>query len=436
MRYPAFLRRAAAPALALALLAQLALPASAFFWNKKETEPSVAGFSKNAVVGETISFSPEDFLSSSEKDPLTSITLDALPDPGAGALTIGGQHLATGAVVEASALAGLRFQSLSKPSVMETAFTFTPVFASGAPGPQATVSLILLTQANHAPIARNLELSTYKNVALTAWFDAVDGEGDNLTFQLVSTPARGSVTLAEDGSGQFVYTPYENKTGKDSFSYVAVDPAGNISSQAKVTIRIDKPDTKVSYADMDQNPAHKASIRLAEEGVYVGAYVNGQYFFRPDQTVTRGEFLSMAMAAAGLDPLEEVTLTGFYDDEAIPTWCKGYVSSALKAGVIQGSTGENGQPVFGAGETVTRGEAAVMLNRLLNISDVPVETFASGGSGHWASQAAANLAASGVIRPESAAAQTMSGQLTRADVAELLCGALDVLDSRNENKWF
>ena len=50
------------------------------------------------------------------------------------------------------------------------------------------------------------------------------------------------VTLAEDGSSQFVYTPYENKTGSDSFTYVAIDPAGNSSPEAKVSLRIDKPD--------------------------------------------------------------------------------------------------------------------------------------------------------------------------------------------------
>ena len=72
----------------------------------------------------------------------------------------------------------------------------------------------------------------------------------------------------------------------------------------------------------------------------------------------------MAMAATGLEPLEDVTLTGFYDDEAIPTWAKGYVSSALKAGAIQGSLDQEGQPVFGSGETVTRGEATVMLDNL------------------------------------------------------------------------
>ena len=66
------------------------------------------------------------------------------------------------------------------------------------------------------------------------------------------------MTLAEDGSAKFVYTPYENKTGKDSFTYVAIDSAGNTSSEAKVTIQINKPDTKVTYADMEGDPAHKA----------------------------------------------------------------------------------------------------------------------------------------------------------------------------------
>ena len=436
MKYPAFLRRALAPVLALALLTTLALPSSAFFWNKKEPEAVLNHFTKNGMVGEVISFSDQDFIPTDGKSTLTAITINTLPDPGVGLLTIGSQPLTAGSVVDATALSGLRFQSMLSPCANETAFTFTPTFSDGITGDEVTVTIILLTQANQTPIARNMDLSTYKNVALTGWFDAVDTEGDTLTFQLTSTPARGAVTMAEDGSSQFVYTPYENKTGKDSFTYVAIDPAGNTSPEAKVTIRIDKPDTKVTYADMDGNPAQKASIRLAEEGIYVGAYCNGEYFFQPDQTVSRGEFLSMAMAVSGLEPLEGVTLTGFYDDEAIPTWCKGYVSSALKAGAIRGSADENGQPIFSADAAVTRGEATVMLNSLLNISDVSVETFASGDTGHWASQAAANLATAGVIRGENASSQAMSVQLTRADVAELLDGALDVLAARESGNWF
>ena len=429
-------RRVMAPILALALAFTLSLPASAFFWNKKESA-AVNDFSKNGLIGTIISFSLEDFaVTGDKKTQLTAITIESLPDPGAGTLVIGGQPLQVGTVVDCTALDGLRFQSSPVPTVPTTTFTFTPSLAPTQDCGPVTVTLYLLDQENQAPIARNMELSTYKNVAITGYFDAVDSEGDALSFQLTSTPARGAVTLAEDGSSQFVYTPYENKTGKDSFTYVAVDPAGNVSPEAKVSIQIEKPDTKVTYADMEGNPAHKASIRLAEEGIFVGSYVNGSYFFDPDQPVSRAEFLTMAMAATGLEPLEDVTLTGFYDDEAIPTWAKGYVSSALKAGAIQGSLDQEGQPVFGSGETVTQGEATVMLDNLMGILDVPAEVFASESGGHWAGQAAANLSASGVIHGGDDSAQAMADPLTRADVAELLDGAMDVMADQDGSIWF
>ena len=144
----------------------------------------------------------------------------------------------------------------------------------------------------------------------------------------------------------------------------------------------------------------------------------------------------MAMDVAGLDALEGVTRTGFADDDTIPTWAKGYVSSALKAGAIQGSLDQEGQPVFGSGETVTRGEATVMLDNLMGILDVPAEVFASESGGHWAGQAAANLSASGVIHGGDDSAQAMADPLTRADVAELLDGAMDVMADQDGSIWF
>ena len=431
-------RRSGALLLSLVLLITLSLPVSAFFWNKKASSPTIPDFSKNALVGDTVTFSDQDFsVQNGDGIKLTSITITALPDTGAGTLTLGGQPLAADSVVEASALAGLRFQSLSQPSVTTTTFSFLPTFDDGTQAQQpTTVTLYLLTAANEPPIARNMDLSTYKNVAITGYFDAVDSEGDTLTFQLMDTPARGAVTLAEDGSAKFVYTPYENKTGKDSFTYVAIDSAGNTSSEAKVTIQINKPDTKVTYADMEGDPAHKASIRLAEEGIFVGSYLNGEYFFDPDRPVTRAEFLTMAMATVGMAPLEDVTVTGFTDDEAIPTWAKGAVSAAVMAGVIQGSRDDSGAPVFDASENITQGEATVMLDQLLNLSDVPLEVFSAQGSdAHWAGQAAANLAASGVIRVEETNSAALSTGLDRAQAAMLLDGALDVLSQREEDGW-
>ena len=436
MKRSVSLRQGLAPFLVLALAFSLNLPTSAFFWNKKTDQPYVEDFSKNGLIGSIIAFDQEDFVvKTNGKIALNGITVDQLPDPGAGVLCIGGQPVEVGSFVDATALSGLRFQSAQKPTVTTTTMRFTPSFSSAQDTRQSTVTIYLLTEKNNPPVARNMELTTYKNVAITGYFDAVDGEGDALTFQLTSTPARGAVTLAEDGSSQFVYTPYENKTGADSFTYVAIDPAGNTSPEAKVTLRIDKPDTKVTYSDLDGHPVRKSAIRLAEEGVYVGRYVDGRYFFDPGQTVTRAQFLTMAMSVAGLEDLEGVTLTGFSDDDAIPTWAKGAVSAALKAGVVQGSRSESGAPIFGAGDTISRAEAAVMLDNLLDITDVPVAVFSSDGADHWAAQAAANLSASGVIRGDTAGAVQLADTLTMADAAEMLDGALDVMESRSGSSW-
>ena len=436
MQRPLFLRRALAPLLAAAVACTLALPASAFFWNKKDDAPSVADFSKNGLIGSIITFDSSDFVvQTDDKASLNGITIDTLPDPGAGTLVIGGQPIESGARIDSTALAGLRFQSSTNPTVTTTQFTFTPTFSSGQDSPAATVTIYLLSEANETPIARNMDLSTYKNVAITSYFDAVDSEGDALTFQLTSTPARGAVTLAEDGSSQFVYTPYENKTGSDTFTYVAMDSAGNTSPEATVSILIEKPDTKVTYADLSGHSAQKSAIRLAEEGIYVGQCVNGQYFFEPDQPVSRAQFLNMAMAVSGIEPMEGVTLTGFADDDAIPTWAKGSVSAALKAGAINGTRDETGAPVFQAQNAITRAEATVMLNNLLDVTDVPTKVFFSSEQTHWAAQAAANLASSGVLRSDEISSAQLSSQLTLGEAAQMLDGALDVLEARNDDGW-
>ena len=437
MKHRAFLRRSL-PLLSLtALFLTFALPAAALFGFGEEADPpSVAIFSKNGPVGSAISFSADDFVVQSGGT-LDAIVISTLPDQAAGILTLGGQPLNAGDVVTMNAVSGLSFQPLTGSAVTAASFSFTPVFSSGVSGSPVEVNLHLLSEANSAPIAENLELCTYKNVAITARFAATDPEGDLLTFQLVDKPARGSVTMPEDGSNEFVYTPYENKTGKDSFTYVAVDAVGNTSAPATVKIKIEKASTKVTYADMDGMPACKAAIRLAEEGIFVGECMGGEYFFNPDTPVSRSEFLTMTMKAAGLDALEAVTTTRFADDDAIPTWAKGYAASALKAGVVQGAADEAGRIVFNAENTITRAEATVLLDRALQVSDVSeamaaVDELAPA----WAVQSAANLESCGVLTTSSTGTLGLNDQLTRAEAAEMILGALEVLDARDSGGWF
>lgn len=404
----------------------LALPTYALLLPDDSEEVSVAAFAKNGTINDRFTFSPSDFVVSGDAE-LSSVIIDSLPATETGLLKLGNEEVHEGDSIAMSAVSGLRFYPLSSPTVSDTSFTFTPVFSDGLTGESVTVSLYVLAESNSAPIAENLEIKTYKNVSVSGQFAAVDPDGDILTFQLVSKPARGMVEISEDGSGNFIYTPYENKSGKDSFTYVAVDSVGNISAEATVKITISKAKTKVTYADMSGHASYRSAIRLAEEGILVGAQVDGTYYFQPDLPVSREEFVVMAMSAAGLDSLEGISVTGFSDDSSIPVWAKGYISSALRSGVVTGCLDADGAVCFNSGSTITKTEASVILDRLLNVSDVAnVDAFAESVPA-WASQSVANMSAVSVLTD----LNDMSGGLTRAQAADMLCAMLDVLDNRD-----
>ncbi len=436
MKNRAILRRGLPAAVLAAALLSASLPASAILFSQTEAAPTVAAVSKNGPAAQPILFTQEDFQVQDSKAVLDSLVIATLPDAGTGRLALGGQELQAGDVVSMNAVDGLRFEPAAAPAGDSAQFTVTPVFTDGRQGEAVCVNVYLLSGTNSAPVAEHLELTTYKNVAITAQFAAVDPEGDLLSFHIVGKPARGAVTVSEDGSGEFVYTPYENKTGKDSFTYVAVDAVGNASDPATVKIKIEKAGTKVTYADMEGQPAYKAAIRLAEEGIFVGECMGGAYFFQPDAPVTRSQFVAMAMKAAGVETLEGVERTGFADDSAIPTWAKPYASSALKAGLVLGSRDEAGRVVFNADGTITRAEAAVLLDRALQVTDVSASAFASEAVPTWASQSAANLATCGVLTADRDGSLGLSEPMTRADAAQMLCGALELLDNRPAGGWF
>lgn len=291
----------------------------------------------------------------------------------------------------------------------------------------------LLSQpVGSAPVAENLDLQTYQNVPLSARFSAVDADGDTVTFQLTDKPARGEVTIDTTDPSCFLYSPYENKRGKDSFTYVAIDATGNVSQPATVHVVIKKPSTEIRYADLTDSTFQRAAIRLAEEEIFVGECMGGTYFFRPDTGVSRADFLSAALTTLGITDLSTVPKTGFADDSAIPTWAKPYAATGLKLGAVRGLRDNAGQIVFSSDASITLAEASVILNRLLSVSDIPSSISCVDQSivPTWAYQSTANLAACGVLSNASTAA-SLSSTLTRGEMADLLCAALDFTESRD-----
>lgn len=275
-----------------------------------------------------------------------------------------------------------------------------------------------------APVAENLELTTFRDVSLEGQLKATSPSGLSLCFEITTPPSKGTVKLSDNGS--FVYTPKDGKKGRDYFGYKAFDSNNNCSSEATVIISIKKQKALVTYSDMHSNGAEYAASELAEKGVFVGECVGGNYVFSPNAPVSRSEFLTMCMKLTNLEVLSGVITTGFADDEAIDPYLKPYVSTALLTGIISGYSNGRDTAVFNGDSYISYPEAAVMLNKALNITDVNV-TDGVKGVPVWAAQACANLTACRIYDYSMGAEEQ---NLSRADSAKLLLGAMKVLEKR------
>ena len=276
-----------------------------------------------------------------------------------------------------------------------------------------------------APTAQDVEVRTYRGIPVQGQFLASDTEGEDMTFALVEEPRKGTVTIQ---GADFTYTPDEGVTGGDSFTYAATDSAGHVSQPATVTVTIEKTKSGVTYADTEGSSAAAAAQHLAEAGIFTGAKIGDQYYFQPDAEVSRSEFLAMVMETAGRE-VTPVTMTGFCDDESIPTWAKAYAAAGVADGIVQGKTTAGGA-AFRGGQAITFNEAATVLNRVLNLGDVDLSVWYADREAvpSWAAQAVANMEAVSVLAAGSFGSEAMSDQVTRADAAQMLSAAGRLLD--------
>lgn len=276
-----------------------------------------------------------------------------------------------------------------------------------------------------APTARELEVRTYRGIPYHAQFLATDSEGEDMTFAVADQPRKGSVTIE---GANFTYTPDEGATGDDSFTYTATDSAGHVSQPATVTVTIEKIKSGVTYADTEGSRAAAAAQRLAEEGIFTGAKIGEQYYFEPERSVSRSEFLAMVMETAGRD-VTAVSMTGFCDDDGIPAWAKAYAAAGVTDGIVQGTATDRG-PAFRGGEAISFNEAATILDRVLDLGDVDLDVWYADRERvpSWAAQAVGNMESVSVLAAGSFGSEAMADPVTRADAAEMLSAAKTLLE--------
>ncbi len=371
---------------------------------------------KTGLVGQDITFTAADFERALNLSTLTSITVTKLPVRADGTLYLGSAEVSVGQVIPRANLGYLTF-SFGSAEIRDSSFCF-----SIGSDYEITCDLRAVESLNHSPAVADVSemvraVSTYQNIVLYGRLDADDPEGDALRYEIVTRPENGLLEPMDAACSAYRYIPNGDFVGKDSFRYVAVDTCGNYSSAVTVTISVGRTETFV-FEDLLDSGYHVPAIAMAEDGVMASTEMGGKYYFHPEATVSRMDFLVMAMRSVGLTPSAPSVETVFADDDEIPTDMRPYVNTAERMGYICGKITEDGTLIFAPNDPITVAEAAVILANMTRM-DVPTSapTFEEGSTvPAWAADAVFAMSEAGVFT----GAINASVELSRGEAAEML----------------
>ncbi|CAH1057407.1 discoidin domain-containing protein [Paenibacillus pseudetheri] len=135
---------------------------------------------------------------------------------------------------------------------------------------------------------------------------------------------------------------------------------GEFSTMLARALKLELGDTEFSFTDQKQTPVWaKAFIQAIAKAGFIKGYEDGT--FRANKEITRSELVVIAVRALGLEVNPKATLT-FDDADQIPVWARPYVATAAEAGLIKG----NGKGKFNPNASSTRAEAVTVILAMLN----------------------------------------------------------------------
>ena len=378
-----------------------------------------------APVGQSISFSADDFARAVNKSDIEKITITSLPPVTDGELRIGSTVVSSEQTISAATVSLMTYHPSSQVSSTELRFR-----VDDSPY-ELCCKLYFLEEPNYAPTlsvapSPALEVSTYKNVTYFGTLPCYDPDGDATRVEIVSYPEKGLLVLEDAAVGSYRYIPREDSVGKDSFCYVARDIYGNYSASREVSVDIIKQATSVVLSDLENSPYHNAALAMTERGIMSGTQVGSSTYFYPDKTVSRAEFTVMALEAAGITQVRPTSATIFADDADIPSDMKGYIATAYELGYVNGIE-VDGKLCFMPNKELSRAEAAVMLSNMLDLATPTVKpTFSdSDDIPVWAQPSVYSLSSAGILQSYGGAISATSS-VTRGDAANILLNFMEV----------
>ncbi len=292
-----------------------------------------------------------------------SITITSLPDKNVGRLMLDNLYIVEKQVIYREDFSMLRFVQKSEGSV-GAVFKFKP----NGNEYEIECSLKSLESVNLPPVATNGESVsawTNSNISCFGVLNGYDPDGDKLRYEMVSYPQKGLVTITNIEAGDYIYTPFEDATGTDVFSYKVRDEYGNYSETCVVKMKIEKLRTSLVFNDLESDRCLNAAIVLYENEIMTFTpNANGSFDFRPNEEITREEFIVLVMKAMGAKEVPTMQSTRFADDKEISPEYKGYLESAFSLGIVKGTNESDGVHI-NPKESITVAEAAKIINKII-----------------------------------------------------------------------
>ncbi len=333
---------------------------------------------KGGLVGQRVVFSDSDFKRALGVADFDTLTIKTLPKSTDGALIYAGRRVRENQEIKRKNVGSLVFVPSSK-DVTECQFTFTIDNLLG--GNEMICILKLAEKVNYAPSAKNSDEVVFAQgeIAVYGKMSATDPEADKIEYMIVSYPKYGYISY-DKTSGKYSYSANNGYIGADKFAYVARDEYGNFSEPIYVNLEVNRRMSDVVFRDMTGREEYTAAVAMTAMGVMSGTQMGDDFYFNPEVGVTRAEFVAMAMKAYGLRPDSTVTTSYFDDNADIPLSLVGYVASAQRMGIING-TFASGMLVFRPNDIITKYEAGKVIAEIMGASaDGESEVFADIGS--------------------------------------------------------
>ena len=325
---------------------------------------------KTGLLGHKLVFSDSDFKSAYAITDFDSVSINTIPSSNEGTLLLAGRRVKEGQRIKRKNVAALVFVPASR-DVQEASFEYT--LSYGGTDTNGKCEMKFIDKINYAPKVpqekeSSLSLTTQAEISVYGRLDGTDPEGDKLEYIIAMYPKNGALSFTDKEIGAYKYTPVNSFTGYDSFTYVLRDEYGNYSEPREVGIHIVERMSNEVYADMKNRSEYNAAVAMSAMGIMSGKTIGDGKYFMPDETVSRAEFVAMAMKASGMRADSSLTRTFFDDNTDIPAALVSYVATAQKLGIVNGDYTESGL-VFEPNRGITKNEAAEIICGILGLGD-------------------------------------------------------------------